>query len=171
MANRWICLSDREISALYSCGAALIGNYERRDILISALNKLHRSQKRIQISSAKGKGRSLQQNICKRISELIKIEYNQQDDQCLIHSREMGQSGVDIILRGEAQKRFPFSIECKSTETISLPSWIRQAQSNAQGENNWMVVFKSKQFSEPILIMEWKGFENMIRIYLEGERQ
>ena len=55
----------------------------------------------IKTSSAKAKGRSLQQWVCQKISDLLNIPWGKDE---LIASREMGQSGVDIRLIGEAQE-------------------------------------------------------------------
>lgn len=91
------------------------------------------------------------------------LEFAQGDDQCLIHSREMGQHGKDIILRGEAHKRFPFSIECKNTETLPLPEVIRQAKENTGDDEDWLVVHKRKAIKDPIVIMDWNTFASMWR--------
>ena len=113
-------------------------------------------------SSAKAKGRNLQQRVCRGIAELLHLPFDQQDDQCLIHSREMGQSGIDIILRGVAQKQFPFSIECKNTETFSVYKAIEQAKSNQSKNTEWAVVHK-KNHSEPIVIMDWAAFLKLMQ--------
>jgi len=111
----------------------------------------------IKISSRKGKARNLQMFICKEIADMLGINFNQQDDQCLIHSREMGQSGADIIVRGEAKKLFPFAIECKSSETLQLTEAIDQAKSNAK-DDPWMVIHKRKVLKSPIVIIGWETF-------------
>ena len=54
-------------------------------------------KRRIKPSSAKAKGRSLQQWVCQKISDLLGIEWGKDE---LIASREMGQSGTDIRLLG-----------------------------------------------------------------------
>jgi hypothetical protein len=127
------------------------------------IKKFHRALTPIKIASRKGKGRELQKWVCERISELIRIPYNQQDDACLIHSREMGQAGCDIILRGEALKKFPFAIECKSSESLSLTEAIQQAQANQGKIWTWLVIHKRKAFKEPIVIMEWQTFEDLFK--------
>ena len=120
--------------------------------------KLERALKPIKISSRKAKGRNLQQQVCKDIAKIIDIEYDQQDDNCLIHSREMGQAGKDIILRGIAQEIFPYSIECKCTENLQLDKGIKQAKYNMnKDDTGWMVIHKKK--NQPILItIEWDLF-------------
>lgn len=132
--------------------------------------KLERALRSIKPSSAKGKGRELQQWVCRKIAALLGIEYNQQDDQCLIHSREMGQAGVDVILRGEALRRFPFAVECKSTEQLEFMKAIKQAQAhqmvsvkNGIDKYDWMVVHKRKSLPSPVVIMSWETFEDMYK--------
>ena len=121
-------------------------------------NKIKRAGKRIAISSAKGKGRGLQQKVCRDISEVIHIPYDQQDDECLIHSREMGQTGVDVILRGEAKRLFPFSVECKSAEQFGLLATRNQAETNKADGTDWMIVYKCKALNGPVVIMDWNRF-------------
>jgi hypothetical protein len=125
------------------------------------LKKMHRALKPTKTSSRKAKGRSLQQWVCKAISRMIGIPYDQQDDNCEIHSREMGQSGVDIVLRGEARKLFKFDIECKNTEKLNLYNTIEQAKANnLLEERKWLVVHK-KNRTDPIVIMDWNVFEEL----------
>ena len=65
------------------------------------IKKLKNAQKTIKVSSRKGKGRGLQYWVCERIAGMFGINFVQSDDTCLVHSREMGQHGTDIVLRGE----------------------------------------------------------------------
>ena len=73
--------------------------------------------------SGKNKGKRFQNWIAQQISDLLGIPCEKDGD---IESRQMGMSGVDIILRGKAAELFPYSIEAKNQETFSLPAWIRQ---------------------------------------------
>ena len=134
------------------------------------LKRLQRAEKPIKPSSAKGKGRGLQQWVCDRISRLLNIPYNQSDDDCLIHSREMSSNGVDVILRGKAKELFPYSIECKACETLSIPQWVEQAKSNQQENTDWMLIFKKQSMgSEPYVVLSWETFEkiymNLLKIH------
>ncbi len=118
--------------------------------------KLKRALMPIKISSRKAKGRNLQQQVCRDIANILDIEYNQQDDNCLIHSREMGQAGKDIILRGIAKERFPYSIECKSVENLHLDKAIKQIKYNMTKEDiGFLIIHKKK--NQPILVtLEWE---------------
>jgi hypothetical protein len=112
--------------------------------------------------SAKNKGARLQKWVCQKIADIFDIEFDNQDDQCLIHSREMGQSGTDIILRGDIYNKFPYAIECKNTEKLSLYPTIEQAKNNTQLGQDWLIVHK-KNRSEPIVIMDWEAFEKLFK--------
>lgn len=128
------------------------------------ISKLERAEKKIKTSSAKGKGRGLQYWVCEKIANIFGIEFKQSDDECLIHSREMGQHGTDIILRGEIGKKFPFDIECKACESLSILDWVRQARSNKKENRDWLLVFKKQTIGhEPLVLMEWETFEKMIK--------
>lgn len=128
------------------------------------ISKLERAEKKIKTSSAKGKGRGLQYWVCEKIANLFGIEFKQSDDECLIHSREMGQHGTDVILRGEIGKKFPFDIECKACESLSIPDWVRQARTNKKEDRDWLLIFKKQTIGhEPLVLMEWETFEKMIK--------
>lgn len=126
------------------------------------IKKFQRAEKKISVSSAKAKGRGLQYWVCDRIAKIFGIEFVQSDDNCLVHSREMGQHGRDVIVRGELYNKFPFDIECKSCEMLSVPEWIKQAKDNNEEGRNWLVVFKKHTMgSEPFVIMGWNCFEKL----------
>ena len=134
------------------------------------IKKFERVEKTIKVSSRKGKGRLLQYWVCKRIAAMFNIEFDQSDDSCLIHSREMGQHGTDIVLRGIVRKKFPFDIECKCCETLSIADWVRQARTNKKENRDWLVVFKKQTIgSEPLVLMDWDAFEKIIVRGLENE--
>lgn len=125
----------------------------------SIVTKLKNAQKPpIKVSSRKAKGREFQYWVCRKIADMFEMPFNQQDDDCLIHSREMGQHNVDIILRGSVKKSFPFSIECKNQETLSVKDWIKQAKTNEQENTFWMLIFKNKEIKEPVVCLEFETF-------------
>lgn len=130
----------------------------------SILGKLERAEKKIKTSSAKGKGRNLQYWVCERIAEMFGIKFVQSDDTCLVHSREMGQHGTDICLRGELYNKFPFDVECKAQESLSIPDWVRQARTNTKEGRKWLVVFKKQTIGgEPLVLMDWSTFEKILK--------
>jgi hypothetical protein len=116
-------------------------------------------RRRIKPSSAKAKGRSLQQWVCQKISELLGIPWGKDE---LIASREMGQAGTDIRLMGEAQERFRFSVECKNQERWSILNWVEHARKNQKDGTDWLLVVKKNRV-DPIVIMDASRFFEILQ--------
>lgn len=116
-------------------------------------------KRRIKISSAKAKGRKLQQWACEQISLLLGIPWGKDE---LIAPREAGQTGTDVRLIGEAKARFPFSIECKAHESWSLHAWISQAKANQAEGTYWLLIAKRNR-EDPVVVMDAKGFFDLLR--------
>lgn len=121
----------------------------------------------MKVSSVKAKGRRLQQWVSKWISKITKIPCGKD---CLIESREMGQSGVDVKLIGEAKKLYPFSVECKNTEKWDLPRYIHQAKENCMPGTYWQVFLSKNRFS-PIVIMDAECFFRLWKRYLKMKQR
>lgn len=115
-------------------------------------------KRRIKPSSAKAKGRSLQQWVCQKISDLLGIEWGKDE---LIASREMGQAGTDIRLMGEAQERFRFSVECKNQERWSVLAWIEQAKQNQKEGTDWLLVIRKNRI-DPVIVMDANRFFDIL---------
>lgn len=113
------------------------------------------------VRSNKTKGKNHQNWVCKRLSLISGIPWGPEDEK-EIQSRPMGQQGVDIILRGEAAERFPFSFECKSGESFQLVKSIEQARQNEKPGRPWIITHKRKKFRNPIVMMDWDTFEKLI---------
>lgn len=158
MAKKWIQLNTEEMDDVMV--ALKIYNDEPAEKLIA---KLEKAQKRITISSAKAKGRNLQYWVCEKISKLLNIPYKQGDDQCDIQSRPMGQHGIDVILRGEALRRFPFSIECKASEGLNLVETVEQVKANLTSGTDWLIIHNRKAIPDTLVIMSWDTFEKLYK--------
>ena len=122
-------------------------------------------KKKITTRSAKNKGARFQKIIAEYISKITGIP-NGKDE--LIQSREMGQSGVDVKLIGEAKDTFPFAVECKNCEKWSLPSWIKQAKSNIGDFKTWLL-FCKKNNEDPVVVMDADKFFEMYKLIVEWE--
>lgn len=96
-------------------------------------------KKPISISSRKAKARELQKYVAQKISDITGIPCGKDE---LIESREMGQAGSDVKLIGDAQKLFPFAVECKRTEKLDLFGAIRQAKENTKEGIDWLVIHR-----------------------------
>lgn len=121
----------------------------------------------ITVASRKAKGRNLQKWVAQKLAALSGLTYTPGDDESEIDTRPMGQAGVDIILRGMAAKMFPFAFECKNGESFQLVKSIEQARANSSKERPWIIVHKRKKFRNPIVVMDWETFENLLKTNTE----
>lgn len=121
----------------------------------------------ISIAARKAKGREFQKQICERISDLLGIEWGYEDEKD-IQPRLMGQSGVDVILRGEARNQFDWNIECKRTEKWNVPGYIEQAKKNSKGEN-WLLFMKRSREDAVVVLDAKKFFELMAELKMGKE--
>jgi len=109
----------------------------------------------------KAKGRKFQQEIAKRISGILGIPVEKDGD---IESRPMGQSGPDVILRGEAKELFPFVVETKFCEKWDIHKWIKQARHYG---DNWLLFCKRSR-NKPIVVMDCDMFFAIYELLLKG---
>ena len=83
-------------------------------------------------SSAKAKGRKLQQWFANLLVE--KLNLDQED----IESRPMGSQGEDIILGKQSRQIFPYSVECKNQEKVNVWEVVCNRQSKTVKDmNQW----------------------------------
>lgn len=101
-------------------------------------------------SSAKSKGRRLQQ----RIAEVIRKTFGLSEED--VFSNPMGCQGEDVRLSDKARECFPFSIESKNVEKINIWEALKQAE----GENRKykpLLVF-SRNRSEDYCALKFSDF-------------
>lgn len=113
----------------------------------------------MQTRSAKSKGRRLQQEVRDKLIEISKLHA---DD---VRSTPMGSSGEDIMFSRAARAVFPWSIECKNVEKLSIWSAIEQARYNAK--DNVPVVVFSKNHEEAQVAIPFEYFIKLYEFYLE----
>lgn len=109
--------------------------------------------------SRKNKGKRLQNKIRDLILETFKDELEQDD----VHSITMGDSGEDILLSPVARKLFPFSVECKNQERLSIWDALTQAEDNS-GKHAPLLIFKRNR-SKTYAVLE---FEELLKL-LDGK--
>ena len=97
-------------------------------------------------SSAKAKGRRLQQKFMQLLIEKLQIDPED------IESRSMGAGGEDLIMARAAREKFPYSIECKNQESINVWKSYEQAQENS-GDYEPIVVLKRNK-SKPLVLVD-----------------
>jgi len=121
---------------------------------------------KISTSSAKDKGRRLQNWVGEKVAELIGMPFGKDQP---VAGREMGQCGTDVRLVGEALERAPWAIECKYQETWSIHNWIVQAASNMLKGTTWLLFVKKNRI-EPIVIMDAAEFFKLLAL-IPGSRK
>jgi hypothetical protein len=100
--------------------------------------------------SAKNKGKRLQN----KVRDLILEKFNSKLEPDDVRSITMGDAGEDILLSPAARRLFPFSVECKAQESLSIWSALQQAESNA-GKHTPLVIFKRNR-SKTYAVLEFK---------------
>ncbi len=163
MAKRTINLDTKEIQEILLAMEAYKNEHKVNISFDSIIKKFKNNLKTIKIASRKGKGRNLQKFICQEIADLLSITYDQSDDNCLIQSRPMGMSGLDVILRGDALIDFPFSIEAKCAESLNILQTFGQVTKNQLPMTDWMIVHQRKSIPEPLCIISWDAFKRLYK--------
>lgn len=118
------------------------------------------------VRSRKAKGRRFQNEVAARISNLLDIPVEKDGD---IESRPMGQSGVDVILRGKAKELMPIAWELKNQETISLPAWVKQAKANQGDFKYWMLAITKNRWDK-LVVMDMNTFFELYEKILERDK-
>ena len=106
-------------------------------------------------SSAKAKGRRLQQKFMQLLIE--KLDIDPED----IESRSMGAGGEDLIMSKAARDKFPYSIECKNQERLNIWKAWEQANNN-KGIYEPMLVIK-KNGTSPLVVLNAENFLEYVK--------
>jgi hypothetical protein len=123
----------------------------------------------------KRKGRDLQ-NLVREL--LVKeLEIPEAD----VLSTPMGLAGCDILLSKGARERFPFGVECKSQEALSIWAALEQCEENARKEalipalvfkrartSPWVAIPISEFIMMARLRMEDYGYRKMVKLRDSG---
>ena len=100
----------------------------------------------IKPSSAKAKGRRLQQWVRDKLIECLDIHPED------IESRSMGAGGEDLIMARAARELFPHSIECKNVEKLNIWEAYDQAEANCNGYQPIVVIKKNGK--KPLVVVD-----------------
>lgn len=106
--------------------------------------------------SKKAKGRKLQQKIQKDIITTFNLSEND------VRSTSMGASGCDILLSDAARALFPYAVECKAQEKLSIPAWWKQTIENAEKEElTPLLIFKQSR-KDVLICLKWDDFLTLV---------
>lgn len=106
--------------------------------------------------SAKAKGRRFQQ-WCRDLI-LESFPGLEPDD---VRSTSMGAGGEDLQLSPAARRKFPYSVECKNVEKLSV--WKAYEQAQANGANHEPLLLMKKNGKKPLVVIDAEAFFNLIK--------
>ena len=101
-------------------------------------------------SSAKAKGRLLQQWFVKLLVKKLNLDVND------LESRPMGSGGEDIIMGVQSRTVFPMSVECKNQEAVNVWKSYEQCQANAKDYEPCLVIKRNR--TKPLVVVDAEYF-------------
>jgi hypothetical protein len=107
--------------------------------------------------SRKSKGAAFQ----KEIKELLMEKFSSQLEEGDIKTAVMGESGIDIKLSPAAQKLFPYAVEAKRCEKVSLRQWWKQAKTNSTDKLKPLLITKQNR-EETLVVMDMDTFLGLL---------
>jgi hypothetical protein len=105
-------------------------------------------------SSAKNKGRRLQNWVRDYLTELFDFEEGD------VKSTSMGVTGEDIQLSPAARKKVPYSIECKSRNKFVIYSMYEQARKNSKTYEPLLIIKEDR--NKPLVVLDAEHFLNLL---------
>ena len=111
-------------------------------------------------SSAKAKGRKLQQWVRTQLIE--ELEIHEED----IESRSMGAGGEDLVMARAAREKFDYSIECKNVEKLNV--WNAYEQEKVNAKNHEPIVIMKKNNRKPLVVLDAEFFIKMHKKTCQG---
>ena len=106
-------------------------------------------------SSAKAKGRRLQQWMRDKLIEMLDVHPED------IESRSMGAGGEDLIMARAARAKFPMSIECKNVEKLNI--WDAYEQASANCNDYQPIVVMKKNGKKPLVVVDAEYYISLFR--------
>jgi hypothetical protein len=105
-------------------------------------------------SSAKAKGRKLQQLVRDKILEIFSSELSKDD----VRSTSMGAQGEDVQLSPKAREILPYAIETKSRRRIAVYRYYEQAQEHAE---------EAGQGTKPLVVIKENGKDPLVLVDMD----
>jgi len=116
--------------------------------------------------SAKAKGRRLQNFVVEQIYKTFP-ELEEGDVKPAI----MGESGIDVKLSPAARRIFPFGVECKNQEKLSIWKELNQTTTNAKTEKLKPALIFKRNRTDPWVAIPLGLFLKMARAYVKINRK
>ncbi len=107
-------------------------------------------------SSAKAKGRRLQQKVAERLRVHTGLGIAD------IASTPMGSQGIDVMLSSAARALVPFAIETKNVEKINIWGCWKQTEMNAGLTGLQPLLIFARNHEEPLVCMSFESFMELL---------
>ena len=108
-------------------------------------------------SSAKAKGRNLQNIVVEYVRKLVSPPCEPSD----VKSTPLGTQGPDVWLSGCAKELFPFQVECKVRAKMALSGWWEQAVGHCEGRDKPLLVVRWDR-GEPLAVMKLEDLFDLL---------
>ena len=129
----------------------------------SIVKKVQNAGKKRNSRYSKGKGAFFQKEVADFLAGILGVHWDNTDDNSPINTRTMGSSGVDIIFHEPLYSQFPYDIECKNAESLSVPATIEQVKANQKEGRDWLIFWKRKSFDSFIAIMDKNTLAKLLK--------
>ncbi len=123
-----------------------------------------KKKKRISVKSAKFKGKSLQNFVRDTILKHFEGVLEPDD----VKSTSMGANGEDVQLSPAARKLLPISIECKARALWGPYSSYKQAEKNAEGKYQPVLVIKQNR-DKPLAVIDLDHYIMLLKFRSENQ--
>jgi hypothetical protein len=120
-------------------------------------------KKRIKPKSAKAKGATLQKLVRDTILKHFEGVLEPDD----VKSTSMGANGEDVQLSPAARKLMPISIECKARAVWGPYSGYKQAEKNAEGKYQPVLVIKQNR-DKPLAVIDLDHYIMLLKFRSEN---
>jgi hypothetical protein len=101
---------------------------------------------------AKQKGRRLQAKLAADLRETLGLSVAD------VKPALMSENGMDLKLSEAARRAFPFAVEAKARESLSLWASIAQAEKNAESEGLRPLLAFKRNGSRVYVVLGWSDF-------------
>ena len=109
-------------------------------------------------SSAKSKGRRLQQLVAGKVLETFE-DLTTHD----VKSTTMGETGIDIQLSAAARKKFPYALEIRNREKFNIWQAMDDARRHAEKEGLTPLVVFARNRTRPCAVLDLEDFFALLK--------
>lgn len=116
-------------------------------------------------SSAKDKGRRLQQRVARDIQAAFGLPERD------VVSTSMGAGGADVKLSARAFRVFPMAVECKNVAAFVGYTYWGQAAEHAKAAGGTPIAVVKANRREPLVVLGWSDFLNLMTEAKHGTKE